>query len=225
MEMCSSRMINHNQQVISTSAMAACFVFWHPLVLVSGLIFAAGCYSFIGCNAYNDPKTLVFKQKILNSTQPVLDCYRACAAYRVFALSSDTCFCKNHSYSETDYSCTPVQFRPGSADFHGGSKGVVEYDKQINVTEINQDEVGDCVSCQQFTETCVNYRMTPCTTELSHKCKLIINAKKKHSSLCENHKYRQVVENKLAVIKKSILFLFSKTCRPKFYHDLSLTDN
>nr|XP_022316302.1 uncharacterized protein LOC111119992 isoform X1 [Crassostrea virginica] len=224
MEMCSSRMINHNQQVISTSAMAACFVFWHPLVLVSGLIFAAGCYSFIventlnhwlaasvscdlvgseeslreefsdgvpsdgrsywvgaiqkstklfsllGCNAYNDPKTLVFKQKILNSTQPVLDCYRACVAYRVFALSSYTCFCKNHSYSETDYSCTPVQFRPGSADFHGGSKGVVEYDKQINVTDINQDEVGDCVSCQQFTETCVNYRMTPCTTELSHKC-------------------------------------------------------
>ncbi|XP_078318658.1 uncharacterized protein LOC111119992 isoform X2 [Crassostrea virginica] len=224
MEMCSSRMINHNQQVISTSTMAACFVFWHPLVLVSGLIFAAGCYSFIventlyhwldasvscdlvgseeslreefsdgvpsdgrsywvgaiqkstklfsllGCNAYNDPKKLVFKQKILNSIQPVLDCYRACVAYRVFALSSDTCFCKNQSNTEPLYSCTPVQFRPGSADFHGGSKGVVEYDKQINVDDIKQDVVGDCVSCQQFTETCVNYRMTPCTNELSHKC-------------------------------------------------------
>ena len=48
MKMCSSRMINHKQQVISTSAMAACFVFWHPLVLVSGLIIAVGCYSFIG---------------------------------------------------------------------------------------------------------------------------------------------------------------------------------
>nr|XP_022314982.1 uncharacterized protein LOC111119267 isoform X1 [Crassostrea virginica] len=217
-------MINHKQQVISTTAMAACFVFWHPLVLVSGLIIAVGCYSFIventlydwtaasgkcdlarsseslrekfndgvpsdgrsywvgaikkstelfsllGCNAYNDPKTLVFKQKILNSTQPVLDCYRACVAYRVFALSSDTCFCKKHRNIESLYSCSPVQFLPGSADFHGGSKGVVEYDKQINVTDINQDEVGDCVSCQQFTETCVNYRMAPCTTELFHKC-------------------------------------------------------
>nr|XP_022314992.1 uncharacterized protein LOC111119273 [Crassostrea virginica]XP_022314993.1 uncharacterized protein LOC111119273 [Crassostrea virginica] len=36
--------------------------------------------------------------------------------------------------------------------------------------DINQDDVGDCVSCQQFTETCVNYRMTPCTTDLVYKC-------------------------------------------------------
>ena len=67
-----------------------------------------------------------------------------------------------------------------------------------------EDDVGDCVFCQQFTETCVNYRMAPCTTELSHKCKLIINAKKNILPCARITKYRQVVENKLAVIKKSI---------------------
>ena len=33
---------------------------------------------------------------------------------------------------------TPVQFHPGSADFHGGSNGVTEYDKEINVEDISR---------------------------------------------------------------------------------------
>lgn len=134
---------------------------------------STGLFTMGECETFNSPGTLLTQRGIQNSSHPVLDCYDACAEYRVFALSAETCFCKTTPSNNTRHRCTPEPFYEGSLDFHGGQFGVVEYHKLLAPHESIDidDPQGNCVSCVHVSpDSCVYYSINPCEFNLTYKC-------------------------------------------------------